>query len=134
MKNFFLDLIAMSPGNPQSSTKVGIVLGLGVFLILLFFITPAIRRKISDKALKKVLGKLRGGLIGFGLCFLLLVWFRMESVPLLSMRLWAYLAGIAFLAWCVWKLLTYRALKKRITQADARRLGGKTKHSSHHSR
>ena len=40
-------------GNPQSSIKVGIILGFGVFLLLLFFITPIIRRKISNKALRK---------------------------------------------------------------------------------
>lgn len=123
MENFFLDLVAINPGNPQSSIKVGIILGFGVFLLLLFFITPIIRRKISNKALRKTLAKTRGGFLGFGLSFLLLVWLRMESVPFLSMRLWTYVTGILFLAWLTWKISHYYSTQKRITQAEARRLG-----------
>jgi len=115
------DLVSINPGAPVSEIKIVLVLGLVALLFLLFFITPVIRKKTQNKALKKVLGKSRGGLMGFALGMILLLWLRLETVPFLSMRLWFDILALSFIFWVVWKIVLYAKIKKRINSAEARR-------------
>lgn len=121
MGGFLTDLIAANPGNPVSNIKVGLGLGLAVLLLIAFFITPIVRKKTQDKPLKKVLAKSRVGLLSFSLGFFFLIWFRLEQVPFLSMRLWFYLTILGLITWLAWKAAQYSAIKKRIERAEARR-------------
>ncbi len=115
------DLIDIYPGAPESNIKLGIIFGIIVLSFLFFFLAPKIRKKTENKALKKIIAKSRGGLLGFPLTLFLLVWFRLETVPLLSMRLWLILTLVGYLVWCIWKIMTYHKIQKRITQAENRR-------------
>jgi hypothetical protein len=115
-------LFAADPGAPVSNLKLGIALGLTALLFAMFFLIPLIRRKTEDKALKKTLARSRGGLLFFAIIFLLLIWFRAESVHVLSMRFFLLVAVAFFVAWSGLKAYQYRSIKTRIERADQRRM------------
>ena len=121
MGGFLTDLITTNPGEPASSIKVGLALLLAATLLVLFFVVPTLRRKTGNKPLKKVLAKSRGGLLGFSLAIFFLVWFRLEQIRYLSMRLWMYLVVLGLIVWIIWKTQQYLKIKQRIERAEARR-------------
>jgi hypothetical protein len=115
------DIFTFDPGPPVSEVKIGLVLLLVVILFALFFVFPVIKKRTSNKALKKIVAKSRGGLMGYALGMIVLLWLRFETVPFLSMRLWFYLLLLSFVGWVVWKINAYLKIKKRIESAEARR-------------
>ena len=121
MGGFVTDLITVNPGEPASSIKVGMALFAAFVLLIAFFVIPAVRRKTANKPLKKVLAKCRTGVLGFSLAIFFLVWFRLEQIRFLSMRLWMYLVLLALIVWIGWKVQQYFKIKHRIERAEARR-------------
>lgn len=115
-------LFSPDPGAPADQIKLGIALGLTALLFVAFFLIPLVRRKTDNKALKKVLGRSRGGLLGFAITFLLLIWMRAESVHILSMRFILLVAIALFAVWAGIKWFQYRSIKTRIERADQRRM------------
>ncbi len=105
----------------MDNIKVGLALALAIVLLVTFFLVPMVRKKTHNKPLKKILAKSRVGIMSFSLGIFFLVWFRLEQVPFLSMRLWFYLTVLGLITWLAWKAAQYTAIKKRIERAEARR-------------
>ncbi len=116
------DIISFNPGPPANMVKLYIIFGFVGLLFLLFLLSPTIRKKTSNKALKKIIARSRVGLLGFPLGILFLTWMRIGTVPVLSARIWFILLLFVFFIWAVVKCISYRKIRKRILRAQARRL------------
>ncbi len=121
MTGFFTDVLDANPGEPTSNIKIGIALLLAIALLIIFFVIPTVRKKTQDKPLKKVLAKSRIGVLLFSLGFFFLIWFRLEQIPFLSMRLWFYLTIVGLIVWFGLKAYKYKQIKHLIKRAEARR-------------
>jgi uncharacterized protein YacL len=119
--NFLSDLVNTHPSAPESNAKVAIILILAISLLVFFFLFPTLRKKVAHKALKKVMARSRGGLLGFSLTILLLTWFRLETIPFFSMRLWLVVTLLLLLGWIFWKIFLFQKIDKRIKRAEKRR-------------
>ncbi len=114
-------LFTSSPGVVGSGAKILVLFLLGALLVISRFALPAIRRNTENKALKKVLARMRLGTLSFGLGILFLAWMRVEQVPVLSMRIWILLTLLGLVIWGVWKAIWYQKTKNRIQKSESRR-------------
>lgn len=103
-----------TPANPDPVWLIVLVALWGAGLILLGVFGKKIFPKDQFPALHKTLKKSSGWLKAFGIIYLLLLWFRLETVRVLSMKLWFVLADIAFIWILFLKTRYYLALKRRI--------------------
>lgn len=118
---YFLSLLFQKTHSVNfSKTEIIILLLIGVLLILTSFVIKIWRKKTKNKINKKYLRELPRGIFWFGITDLFLVWFRVESVPFLSMRLWWLILVVTFLVWAFLKTRKLLGIKKRLKRAILR--------------
>ena len=113
---------------PGSSLSNEIIIGLvafGIILLLASFLLKIWRKNTKNKTCKKYIREYPRGLFWFGLVSLVLVWFRLESVPVFSMRLWWLVYWISFAIWAYSKIKKTIKLKKRLTRSMSNNESGK---------
>jgi len=107
--------------NPDPVWFMGAVIGCSILLLLLGTFGRKWFSKKSHLALHKTLKKSSGWLKFFGITYLILLWFRLESLRFLSMKFWWGLSSLLLLWILIRKYSYYRKLKRRIVRGQTER-------------
>lgn len=101
---------------PDVDFKYGkITLGLAVLVFAIGLAIHFYRKKTKNEALKKALRRVPGPFFSHAVILAVLLFFRENLVPYLSMRLWFLLLAVSFLYKTIRNLLKARSdYKKRI--------------------
>jgi|GEM_PF-6220366 len=95
-----------------------VVISWAVLLLILGIWGRKFVSKEKHKALYKTLKKSAFGLKFFAIIILVLLWFRLESLRVFSMKFWWALYLLCFVCFAFFKCRYYSSLRKRIRQGD----------------
>ncbi len=108
-------------GETEPLWILAVILCWGSALVLLGVFGKIIFSKNSSKALHKTFKKSSFGLKFLGILYLLLLWAQLESLPVLSMRIWFAVLSVCVLYFVYRKVRYLRRLQKRIQKGSQER-------------
>ena len=114
--NIITKLLQKVPTSSMSNELILTIIIVATLMIVLSLGLKYLRRKTKNKILKKYIREFPGGLMIFGILALFLLWVRVKSIPILSMRLWWVFYHFAFVVWVLFKGRKLLALKKRLAR------------------